>query len=352
MRTDIVVGVDASRGSAAALAWALDDASRRGARVRAVLAWADDCRPAEVDAIAISPKLEHLATAADEVLGRLVAVARSTAARGTREGPAGAAVPVDLRTVYGTAAHVLLQESLDAGLLVIGAEPPAASGWALPGLVGDACAHMSPIPLVVVPEAAGTAHSPHRVGKPVLVGVDGSRMSVNAARWAAREAALRGVPLRVLHVAEAQGAAPAQGRVQVAIPVVTRTPMLPGKAMGALAVAGSGVHRCGRTSADDAPTGATADPADPVDRVIVEIQATPGAPPVERVSVRGGPVAKRLLEAAGQAQLLVLGGRGTGGFPALSLGSTAHQCLARISCPTAIIRGHRYRSIPGSAGPG
>ena len=42
------------------------------------------------------------------------------------------------------------------------------------------------------------------------------------------------------------------------------------------------------------------------------------------------------------AQLLVLGARGAGGSRALSLGSTAHRCLAQASCPTAIIRGRGH----------
>lgn len=76
MHTDIVVGVDASHGSAAALAWALDDASRRHVQVRAVLAWADDGRPAAADAAAASPALEDLADAASTVLRCAVAAAR------------------------------------------------------------------------------------------------------------------------------------------------------------------------------------------------------------------------------------------------------------------------------------
>ncbi|WP_007507120.1 universal stress protein [Pseudofrankia saprophytica] len=340
MRTEIVVGVDASPGSAAALAWALDDASRRGVRVRAVLAWADDSRPAEVDAIATSPGLEDLAAAADKVLRRLVAAARYASTGGDRLRLSGAQVPVDERTVYSTAAHALLQESFDAGLLVIGAEPRAATRWALAGPVGDACAHEAPIPLVVVPPDAGTARSRHRAGKPVLVGVDGSRASAIAARWAAGEAALRRVPLRVLHVAAVRGTAPAQSRVPMTIPVINRTSALPWAPVGAVAATGRGGRGGGWAPVAAARTHAVLDPVDSVRRVVAGVRTMPGAPPVEPMSVAGGAAATLLLEAAGDAQLLVLGARGAGGFPALSLGSTAHQCLARVSCPTAIIRGH------------
>jgi len=344
MRTDIVVGVDASPGSASALAWALDEASRRGVRVRAVLAWADDSRPAEVDAIATSPRLEDLAAAADKVLRRLVATARAAGAGGSHQTPNRARVAIDERAVYGTAVHALLQESLDAGMLVIGAESPAASRWALPNLVGDACAHEAPVPLVVVPADAGTALSRDRAGKPVLVGVDGSPASAVAARWAAGEAALRGVPLRVLHVADVQGTTPARpraqrSRAQVTIPLVTRAPALPRTSAGTPIAVGGRSDGCGWAPVAAARTNAT---VGHIDRVVAEVRAMPGAPSVGTVSLVGRDTAAHLLEATLDAQLLVVGARGTGGFPALSLGGTARRCLAHVSCPTAVVRGHGY----------
>jgi nucleotide-binding universal stress UspA family protein len=337
VRTDIVVGVDASRGSAAALAWALDDASWRGVRVRAVLAWADDSRPAEVDAVAASPTLVDLAAAADEVLGRLVAAARSWCTGGACLRPRGARVSVDERTVYGTAAHALLQESLDAGLLVIGAEVRSASRWALPGPVGDACLYEAPVPLVVIPSSAGTAASQQRAGKPVLVGVDGSRASAIAARWAAEEAARRGVTLCILHVAAPGGAVASWDRARVTIPI-RQTPPRPCPSVEGPVLAGRGGRA--RVPVAVSRTRATVDPIGSVRRLVAEVRAMPDPPSVETMSVAGGIPGRLLVEAAGDAQLLVVGARGAGGFPGLSLGGTARECLARVSCPTAVIRGH------------
>ena len=341
VRTDIVVGVDASRGSAAAFAWALDDASRRGLRVRAVLAWADKDRPAEVDAAAASPRLEDLAVAADTVLRRLVATARA-AAGGIPGRPPGLNVPVDERTVYGRATHALLQESLSAGLLVLGSESSRVSQWASPGPIGDACAHEAPISLVVVPaEARATESRPHE-NQPVLVGVDGSPASAAAARWAATEATLRRVPLRVLQVADARSTPLARVPIRMAIPVIRPSSPLPGATIDTAVAMGVGSHGCGRLPVAVTSAHVPVDPVQLVKRIVTDLRAMPGAPPVERVALATGPAAARLLDAAEGAQLLVLGARGLGGFPTLSLGSTAHQCLARAACPTAIIRDRWY----------
>jgi nucleotide-binding universal stress UspA family protein len=43
----------------------------------------------------------------------------------------------------------------------------------------------------------------------VVVGVDGSRIALDAVRWAVAEARLRGLPLRILHAASPAGCRPA-----------------------------------------------------------------------------------------------------------------------------------------------
>jgi nucleotide-binding universal stress UspA family protein len=54
------------------------------------------------------------------------------------------------------------------------------------------------------------------------------------------------------------------------------------------------------------------------------------------VSPRSAAVA--LLHEAAEAQLLVVGRRGHGGFSDLALGSVSHQCMSYAACTTAIIR--------------
>ena len=50
--------------------------------------------------------------------------------------------------------------------------------------------------------------------------------------------------------------------------------------------------------------------------------------------------ARALLDAAEDADLLVVGARGLGGFRSLLLGSVSEECLHHATCPMAIVHAH------------
>jgi nucleotide-binding universal stress UspA family protein len=75
-----------------------------------------------------------------------------------------------------------------------------------------------------------------------------------------------------------------------------------------------------------------ADAAEVLDEVLAQVDAT--GVTIERVVVEGG-AARRLLEAARGAEMLVVGSRG---FAGLLLGSVSQQCAHHAPCPVAIVR--------------
>jgi nucleotide-binding universal stress UspA family protein len=138
----VVVGVDGSPASLAALRWAVEDARRRGCAVDAVMAWHVDYGmmigplPAEVFA-EVSP--QAMKAAAQKVLDRSV------------EGFEG--VEIRRILVEGDARDVLFKASGDAALLVVGSRGHGRIVEAILGSVSAYCVHHASCPVVVVREA-------------------------------------------------------------------------------------------------------------------------------------------------------------------------------------------------------
>ena len=137
----IVVGVDGSESSQAALRWAVDQAKPIRARVDAVIAWE------------VPPAWTGLAPPMDEAPAELAARAREALDRAVDDalGP-GPGRPVDLRRVAGRGhpATVLLEAAVGADLLVVGNRGHGGFSQALLGSVGQHCVQHAPCPVVVV----------------------------------------------------------------------------------------------------------------------------------------------------------------------------------------------------------
>ena len=141
----------------------------------------------------------------------------------------------------------------------------------------------------------------------IVTGTDGSAGAQGALSWAVEEARRRGDALRVVHVWEA--------------PITA----YPGSFIGARAVDIETTLEIFRTSAekqgDEARSWLAANASD--------VKAT--------VSLLEGSAATRLVEAAADADLLVLGARGHGGFSTLLLGSVSDHCTRRAPCTVVIV---------------
>lgn len=136
----VVVGVDGSPASTAALRFALEEARRRKARLVALHAWS---YPAG-SILAVFTKLptpKELAAAARATSERLIAEAG---------GPGG--VEVELLAPEGHGAEALLAAAHDADLLVVG-DRGGGHGALRLGSVSHACAQDAACPVVIVPSA-------------------------------------------------------------------------------------------------------------------------------------------------------------------------------------------------------
>lgn len=183
----------------------------------------------------------------------------------------------------GLAASHLVRASASAELLVVGSSGLGAVGSLIIGSVAAEIAAHARCPVVVV-RGQRLELAPAE-GGPVVVGVDGSAQGEAAVRFAFEMAASRDVPLIAVHA----------------------------------------VHRSGALLPDDARRqlrdGLVRYPGVEVRELIIQDRPTRG-----------------LLTAASDAQLIVVGCRGRGGFTGLTLGSTSHGVLHRATCPVALVR--------------
>lgn len=274
----IVVGVDGSRHGGEAFRWALHEARLYGARIRAVHAWS--IPPLTIPGLAratVEHVNEELSSSAAQVLHDAVELAGDDASD----------VDVEQVVVKGQAAEALLRASSGADMLVVGSRGHRPLAGTLLGSVSQQCLHHAPCPIAIVHAAR------HGDRRRIVVGVDGSAGARAALEWAGTEARRRGTSVHAVCAYNEPPTVAAGGPA----------------AAGALAELRHGLER-------DAEH-VLADAEESVDMVPVSTRAV------------HGPAADVLLEAASDADLLVVGSRGRGGFASLVLGSVSQQCAAR-----------------------
>ena len=142
----VVVGADGSPAARTAIEYALQDAERRGARLRIVAAaplpqyWADSYSMTAVPA-------------PEEIKREMRTTARKQLEEVRRARPELAVVPVTIEAATGAPGPVLLDAARGADLLVLGHRDRGATRSALLGSVGLHCVFHASCPVTIVRKA-------------------------------------------------------------------------------------------------------------------------------------------------------------------------------------------------------
>ncbi len=156
----------------------------------------------------------------------------------------------------------------------------------------------------------------------IIVGVDASESSENALRWALQEADLRQVE-------------------RVVIVHAYRPPEIRNDAAYADAFLDAGAMQrrteSDRARRDEDETHVRQAAERLLERLLSDARTGSDGPDIELLAVPDGP-AKTLIDLSRDADLLVVGSRGRGGFKGLLLGSVSQQCLQHSRCPVVVVR--------------
>jgi len=313
----LIVGVDGSAQADLALDWALREAARRDTALVAVYSWVqswdDGTRGVHPDG-------------AEEVFAAKQTYVQSLLDAAVQRGrDAGHVVGdpdrVTARQVHGWPAEVLLElgKELDVGMIVVGRSGLGRFGRFLLGSVSSSVVQHAHVPVTVVahegadvppPETHGAAGDApgDGAGAPddrprVVVGVDGSDLSIGALREGAAAAERVGGVLQPVYCWQLTTISPLPEAWGWIPPIDDYDQWARTRLLESVADAHLGL------------------PADRVQPVVVHAPPSPG-----------------LLGVAEGAERLVVGARGLGGFERLVLGSVSRQVLEAAPCPVTVVR--------------
>lgn len=287
-RHGMVVGVDGTEPSIAALAWAAARTDRFGP-VRPVYVWdypLSAWAPSPFGPGAVPPVAEMQQAAEEAAATSIEALADVD--------------HHDPLVVQGDAASVLVDAAGDANLLVVGTRGRGPVRANMLGSVGRHCADHTPVPMVIVPELdepslAGPAEE-------IVVGIDGSDGSLEALRWAVSNA-------------------PASSTIRAV--AAWQTP-----------VDGPLLYGVNRFDIKALKASATTTVVDAAEKVCAELGVDNSR--VTREITEGDP-RWVLMNLSETADLLVLGQRSRAGISHVVLGSATTALIHRPKCPTAVI---------------
>ena len=313
---DIVVGVDGSDESFAALKWAMREAALTGQRINAVFGWTHswDTAGDEPDSEEAWDRVRR--GIADELHAW---VDKTSASLDFDPGK------LTMTSVHASGTSALLQLGKDAQQIVVGRRSLGRVARWFMGSLSASLAEAAQVPVTVVRIAGSEDESvtddianaltpgsqtvhyvssegvPEAAQRPVVVGVDGSKTSLKALEFAAHEAQVHDLPLHVLLCWQLKdlGAVPGY---ENAVPSIE-----------------AGQRRAEEILADLLGSAAIAP----------QVKVVPHAFHI--------PASKGLIAASRYASLLVVGSRGLSGLDAHFLGSVSRQIVNFSECTVTVV---------------
>ncbi|MBV8179760.1 MAG: universal stress protein [Mycobacterium sp.] len=194
-RWGILVGVDGSACSAAAVRWAACEATMRNIPLTLVHVIAGPVVTGlPILAIPATPIqaefFEQREEGARQMLSDAIRVAEDSAA-------GNSSTKVNAEVFFSAPAATLVEQSKDAEMVVVGSRGQSTWHRALLGWVSTALVHHAHCPVAVIHDELSSQR--HRPGSSVLLGIDGSPASELATAIAFDEASRRGAELVALH---------------------------------------------------------------------------------------------------------------------------------------------------------
>ncbi|MFE1907921.1 universal stress protein [Streptomyces gardneri] len=294
MESPLVVGVDGSDASLAAVDWAVDEAVRHAVPLRIVHA-------------SMWERYEGVAPASstDRPSGQVLAenIAAIAAERAGRRAPE---LSVTTDVLAEDASTVLLREGREGAILVVGSRGRGEFADLLLGSVSLLVAARAHCPVVVVRGDSQALEARH--GR-ILLGVGEHDLDSPAVRFAFREAAVRDAELDVVRVWRRQAHEPAAHLL---------------------------MRRAGAAYF-------TEDASQLLDKALEAASSEHPEVRLRRSTIEG-PAHKVLTARSAAADLLVVGARRRDGLVGLELGKVAHRALHHASCPVAVVPQRRPRT--------